>query len=110
MDDLRDRHVVITGGTGALGSAVVGLLLARGAKCHVPCWNQKELEHFPYRAHDDVTVVGGINLANEGDVAELYGSLPVDSPDIVGILGEQRDCVGGRRLEGAAGHQTEMIE
>jgi len=76
MDDLRDRHVVITGGTGALGSAVVGLLLARGAKCHVPCWNQKELEHFPYRAHDDVTVVGGINLANEGDVAELYGALP----------------------------------
>ena len=34
--DFRDRNVVITGGTGALGRAVVGALLAAGARCHVP--------------------------------------------------------------------------
>ena len=32
----QDRHVVVTGGTGALGTAVVGALLERGATCHVP--------------------------------------------------------------------------
>jgi NAD(P)-dependent dehydrogenase (short-subunit alcohol dehydrogenase family) len=34
--DFRDRHVVVTGGTGALGRAVVAALLAAGAHCHVP--------------------------------------------------------------------------
>jgi len=29
--DFRDRHIVVTGGTGALGSAVVGALLEAGA-------------------------------------------------------------------------------
>jgi len=36
MDYYRDRHVVVTGGTGALGTAVVGALLEAGAVCHVP--------------------------------------------------------------------------
>jgi NAD(P)-dependent dehydrogenase (short-subunit alcohol dehydrogenase family) len=29
--DYQDRHVVVTGGTGALGTAVVGTLLGAGA-------------------------------------------------------------------------------
>ena len=33
--DYRERHVVVTGGTGALGTAVVGALLEAGAVCHV---------------------------------------------------------------------------
>ena len=33
--DYRDRHVVVTGGTGALGTAVVTALVAAGAVCHV---------------------------------------------------------------------------
>ena len=32
----QDRHVVVTGGTGALGTAVVAALLEAGATCHVP--------------------------------------------------------------------------
>ncbi len=34
--DFRDRHVVVTGGAGALGTAVVEALVAAGAFCHVP--------------------------------------------------------------------------
>src|SRR5689334_16188163 len=34
--DYRDRHVVVTGGTGALGTAVVRILIEAGAVCHVP--------------------------------------------------------------------------
>ena len=36
MNGFRDRHVVVTGGTGALGTAVVGKLIEDGAICHVP--------------------------------------------------------------------------
>ena len=36
MRTLKDSHVVITGGTGALGSAVAKALVEAGAHCHVP--------------------------------------------------------------------------
>jgi NAD(P)-dependent dehydrogenase (short-subunit alcohol dehydrogenase family) len=42
------RHVVVTGGTGALGSAVVGRLLGAGAVCHVTYFDEAELDAFPY--------------------------------------------------------------
>ena len=32
--DFSGKHVVVTGGTGALGTAVVGSLLAAGATLH----------------------------------------------------------------------------
>ena len=34
--EYRDRHIIVTGGTGALGSAVVNALVEAGAFCHVP--------------------------------------------------------------------------
>ena len=34
--EYRDRHVVVTGGTGALGTATVAALIKAGAACHVP--------------------------------------------------------------------------
>jgi NAD(P)-dependent dehydrogenase (short-subunit alcohol dehydrogenase family) len=37
------RHVVVTGGAGALGEAVVGLLGARGATCHAPRRDELDL-------------------------------------------------------------------
>ena len=51
--DYRDRHVVVTGGTGALGAAVVGALIEAGAICHVPYINSAEADRFArgrYRA------------------------------------------------------------
>ena len=36
------RHAVVTGGTGALGTAVVTMLLARGAVCHIPVFDAAE--------------------------------------------------------------------
>ena len=51
--DFQDRSVIVTGGTGALGSAVVGALLEAGASCHIPVFNEAELTHFPHRAHPE---------------------------------------------------------
>ena len=48
--DYRDRHVVVTGGTGALGTAMVGALIAAGAVCHVPYHDQAEADRFALRA------------------------------------------------------------
>ena len=45
--DFRDRHVVVTGGTGALGVCGVDALLAAGAHCHVPYLQEKRRRAFP---------------------------------------------------------------
>ena len=48
MVDFAGSHVVVTGGTGALGRAVVAALRAAGAVCHVPNLVAAELADFPY--------------------------------------------------------------
>ena len=73
--DFRDRHVIITGGTGALGNAVVGALIEAGATCHVPYVVATEAERFALRQHERVKLVSMSNLADEADVARLYGSV-----------------------------------
>jgi NAD(P)-dependent dehydrogenase (short-subunit alcohol dehydrogenase family) len=74
--DYRDRHVVVTGGTGALGHAVVGALVAAGAVCHVPHLVAAEAERFPLRDHAKVKLVAGIDLTDEAAVARLYDGVP----------------------------------
>jgi len=74
--DYRDRHVVVTGGTGALGTAVVGALIAAGAVCHVPYVDRAEADRFALRDHPNVTLVADIDLTQEADVAKLYHDVP----------------------------------
>jgi len=71
--DFRDRTVIVTGGTGALGRAVVGLLLSFGARCHVPYILDHEAESFPYK--DRVTLVGNCELTDEEQIGRLYGGV-----------------------------------
>ena len=49
--DYRNRHVVVTGGTGALGAAVVGALIEAGAVCHVPYVDSAAAVRFAWRNH-----------------------------------------------------------
>jgi len=67
-----NRTVVVTGGTGALGAAVVGMLLEHEARCIVPYVNETEMQRFAHRGHKSVTLVGVRDLADEADVGELY--------------------------------------
>jgi len=67
------RHVVVTGGTGALGSAVVERLRDEGAQCHVT-WVEP-------RERDRVSATEGVSLhrvdcADAAQVADFYASLP----------------------------------
>ena len=70
--DFADRHVVVTGGTGALGIEVVDALIKAGAVCHVPWHLEAEAEHFPHRGHRQVVLVGNTDLSDEAGVARLF--------------------------------------
>ena len=74
--DYRDRHVVVTGGTGALGTAMVGALIEAGAVCHVPYIDRAEADRFAFRNHAKVKLVADIELTQEAAVAKLYGTVP----------------------------------
>jgi NAD(P)-dependent dehydrogenase (short-subunit alcohol dehydrogenase family) len=70
--NFSDRHLVVTGGTGALGIAVVGALIEAGAVCHVPWHREEEAENFPHRGHRQVVLVGNTDLSDEAGVARLF--------------------------------------
>lgn len=74
--DFTDRHVLVTGGTGALGTAVVGALLEAGALCHVPCRPGRATDSFAHRGHPRVTLVPTGDLADEAAVTGLFSTLP----------------------------------
>jgi NAD(P)-dependent dehydrogenase (short-subunit alcohol dehydrogenase family) len=76
MVDFAGSHVVVTGGTGALGRAVIGGLRAAGAVCHVPNLVAAELDDFPYRTDSGVHIVRDIDLADEAAITRFYGTLP----------------------------------
>jgi NAD(P)-dependent dehydrogenase (short-subunit alcohol dehydrogenase family) len=70
--DFRNRHVIVTGGAGALGTAVVTLLIEAGALCHVPCLNEAEAARFRLRDHKQVTVTVTGSLTEEPAIEKLY--------------------------------------
>jgi len=73
--DFNGRQVVVTGGAGALGSAVVAMLLDAGAHCRVPCFDAAEAERFSLRDRKGVSLVVAGNLADEAAVARVYGDI-----------------------------------
>jgi len=76
MVAFHGAHVVVTGGTGALGTAVVGALRAAGAVCHVTNIVPAELERYPHRNDPGVLVTTGTDLADEAAVRRYYAELP----------------------------------
>jgi len=70
--ELDDRHVVVTGGAGALGTAVVAALIAKGAVCHVPCFDDAEAKRFRLRDDKQVRLSVTGNLADETAVGRVY--------------------------------------
>src|SRR5216110_3419479 len=69
---LNGRIVVVTGGTGALGRAVVGRLLAEGARPVVTWRSERELRDFPSA---DRVRLEKLDLADESAVNNFYRGL-----------------------------------
>jgi NAD(P)-dependent dehydrogenase (short-subunit alcohol dehydrogenase family) len=70
-----NKQVVVTGGTGALGSAVVAGLLDHGATCIVPYRSDKEAQSFAYRDNANVKLIAVGDLSDEAEVAKVYAGL-----------------------------------
>jgi NAD(P)-dependent dehydrogenase (short-subunit alcohol dehydrogenase family) len=73
--DFSGKHVIVTGGTGALGIALVNMLVGAGAICAVPYVHETEAERFPRRGDPNVTLIAVSNLADEEQVAKLYAGV-----------------------------------
>lgn len=68
---LHGKNVVITGGDGALGRAVVDAFVSAGATCHLPIVGAPTGVSPP-----TVIVSGHVNLTDEAAAAAYYSGLP----------------------------------
>jgi NAD(P)-dependent dehydrogenase (short-subunit alcohol dehydrogenase family) len=69
--ELEGRQVVITGGDGALGQAVVRAFVEAGATCHLPVFGPGWPD-----APAGTRVTGSMDLSDESAVTAYYASLP----------------------------------
>ncbi|RAI42596.1 SDR family NAD(P)-dependent oxidoreductase [Rhodoplanes roseus] len=74
--DFNGRHVVVTGGTGALGLGVVTALVEAGGICHIPYTRESAAAEFPLRDHARVVLYGEADLTDAESVEQLYDRLP----------------------------------
>jgi NAD(P)-dependent dehydrogenase (short-subunit alcohol dehydrogenase family) len=81
------RNVVVTGGTGALGQAVVHALLDEGAECFLPVHSADGMERISWYGHERAHAATGVDLADESAVTAYYGRL--------GGLWASVHCAGG---------------
>lgn len=73
--DMNGTKVVVTGGAGALGAAVVGRLIEAGAICHVPAFDDGEAERFPHAAHERVRLTVAGDLAAWETVERFFSGI-----------------------------------
>ncbi len=70
--DLEGKHVVVTGGHGGLGRAIVHRLAREGATCHVPVRRADGAPADP----PNIRTTAGVDLADEDAVRAYYADLP----------------------------------
>ncbi|EJW10216.1 short-chain dehydrogenase/reductase family [Rhodovulum sp. PH10] len=73
--EFHGRHVVVTGGTGALGTAVTAALVEAGAVCHLPVRSGPP-KGFPFADHPRVALYRGVDLVDAAAVGTFYDGLP----------------------------------
>ncbi len=89
--DFDNHHILVTGGAGVLGSAVVQLLVDSGAKCSVPCYNKEEQHSFALADHSKVFTKADIDLTNEEHAQSFFS----DAVDEQGPLWASIHIAGG---------------
>ena len=69
------KTVVVTGGAGALGRAVVRAIIDAGAQVHVPLFEQELRPGHPLEGEPQVTFHSDVDLADEAAVERFYGAV-----------------------------------
>jgi NAD(P)-dependent dehydrogenase (short-subunit alcohol dehydrogenase family) len=74
---MKDRHVLITGGSGGLGTAVTALFVARGARVTVPVLDDRQAEHLEAALGDRAARVAQprADLRVEADVERVVDGM-----------------------------------
>jgi NAD(P)-dependent dehydrogenase (short-subunit alcohol dehydrogenase family) len=103
MTATREATVIVTGGTGGLGSAVVELMLERGWRAVVPWVVEKELERLPPR--DGLELVEADLFEQHAVERVVAAAAAKDAPPLRGLV----NLVGGFAMGGRI-HQTPIEE
>lgn len=86
-----NRHIIVTGGAGALGTAVARQLLDSHASCSVPCFSNEEQDSFELADHPKVFTKADIDLAEEGQTQSFFE----EAVDALGPLWASIHIAGG---------------
>jgi len=73
---MKDRHLLITGGTGGLGVAVTREALARGAVVTVPYHHEGELSRLDDLQEEERLSFVAADLSKESEVERVIGDMP----------------------------------
>lgn len=79
-DHLEGRSIVVTGGTGALGKAVVHTLVSEGAMCHVPCRRQQDADAMVSMYPHAVQAQARVDMTDEQSVFDFFAKVAEKGP------------------------------
>lgn len=98
MRPLSGKSAIVTGGTGALGAAVVRTFLEAGARVAVPFRKEGELERLrrTLELEDGAALSGArLDLADESAVADYYASFAEDRGGLDVLVNAAGGFAGG---------------
>ncbi|HKF97965.1 MAG TPA: SDR family NAD(P)-dependent oxidoreductase [Steroidobacteraceae bacterium] len=92
--------VLVTGGTGALGSAVARAFLEAGAQVAVTYRSQQEYDDLQHAASAQRTRLRGhqVDVTDEAAMLRLVGALEAESPRLLGLVNAVGGFAGGTKL------------
>ena len=73
---MNGLNIVVTGGAGGLGRAVVTRLLEAGARAHVPMERDSDLDGYTHIGHEALSAVAGVDLTDSAAVDAFYEGVP----------------------------------
>ena len=74
--------MVVTGGTGGLGTGVVHALLEQGAEVHIPVLGREIPQEFEHAEHERVHLIRDVDLGEEAQAVEFFASVPAPCASI----------------------------
>jgi NAD(P)-dependent dehydrogenase (short-subunit alcohol dehydrogenase family) len=92
--------VLVTGGTGALGSAVARAFLEAGAQVAVTYRSRQEYDDLLHAASAHRTRLRGhqVDVTDEAAMLRLVGALEAESPRLLGLVNAVGGFAGGTKL------------